>query len=343
MNETTRLMVVSPSPHLRAPISISRIMWLVVIALLPALGTSFWLFGWRALLIVLLSMASAVGFEAVTQLAFGRRITVNDGSAALTGLLLAYNLPPGVPWWLPLVGSAFAVVVVKGFLGGLGHNFVNPALAARAMLMASWPSLMTAKWLPPAGGTISGIDAVTTATPLAVIKNAHELAGPAFGTGQLTNAMQSWPVLAKLFIGRVGGCIGETSALALLAGGLFLMAIRIIDWRIPLSYLLTVAILAAVLPGPRHTLPGYVLFHLLSGGLMLGAFFMATDYVTSPILPTGRIIFGVGCGILTMLIRLWGGFPEGVSYSILLMNVATPLIDRLTRPRLFGQRSPRRT
>ncbi|MFO7651422.1 MAG: RnfABCDGE type electron transport complex subunit D [bacterium] len=333
----TRLMTVSASPHLRSPKSVSRIMWLVCISLVPVLGASVWFFGLRAAWIVLLSVGSAVGFEALTQRAFGRRITITDGSAALTGLLLAFNLPPGVPWWLPVVGSAFAVVVAKGFFGGLGHNFVNPALAGRALLMASWPGLMTARWLAPAGGSISGIDAVTAATPLGVLKNASEIAGATGGPAGLLTQVQSWPVIGKLFFGQVGGCIGETSALALLIGGLLLVVTRVVDWRIPLSYLLTVAVLVLVLPGAKAALPNYVLFHLLAGGLMLGAFFMATDYVTSPITGNGRLVFGIGCGVLTVLIRLWGGFPEGVSYAILLMNVATPFIDRLTRPRLFGQ------
>jgi electron transport complex protein RnfD len=312
-------------------------MWLVVIALVPALGASVWFFGLRAAWIVLLSVGSAVGFEALTQRAFGRKITITDGSAALTGLLLAFNLPPGVPWWIPVVGSAFAVVVAKGFFGGLGHNFVNPALAGRALLMASWPSLMTARWLAPAGGTMSGIDAVTTATPLGVLKNASEIAGATGDPAGLLAQVQSWPVIGKLFFGQVGGCIGETSALALLVGGLALILVRVVDWRIPVSYILTVAVLALVLPGSKAGLANYVLFQLLSGGVMLGALFMATDYVTSPITGKGRLIFGFGCGVLTVVIRLWGGFPEGVSYSILLMNVATPFIDRLTRPRLFGQ------
>lgn len=333
----TRLMTVSASPHLRSPASVSRIMWLVVVALVPALGASVWFFGLRAAWIVLLAVGSAVGFEALTQKAFGRKITVTDGSAALTGLLLAFNLPPGVPWWIPVVGSAFAVVVAKGFFGGLGHNFVNPALAGRALLMASWPGLMTARWLAPAGGSMSGIDAVTTATPLGVLKNASEIAGATGDPAGLLAQVQSWPVIGKLFFGQVGGCIGETSALALLVGGLALILLRVVDWRIPVSYILTVAVLVLVLPGSKAGLANYVLFHLLSGGVMLGALFMATDYVTSPITGKGRLIFGFGCGVLTVVIRLWGGFPEGVSYSILLMNVATPFIDRLTRPRLFGR------
>ncbi|MBN2538291.1 RnfABCDGE type electron transport complex subunit D [candidate division WOR-3 bacterium] len=332
-------LTVTASPHLRSGASVQRVMWAVVIALLPAFAGSVWFFGWRALMLVGLSIASAVGFDALSQRLFGRRVTVSDGSAVITGLLLAFNLPPGVPWWIPVVGSAFAVVIVKQFFGGLGHNFVNPALAARAFLMVSWPSHMTSLWLAPRGGTVSGLglDAVTGATPLGVLKNAAELVGPTGDVPGLLAQAQSWPVIGKLFIGQVGGCLGETSALLLIAGGLFLILFHgIIDWRIPIGYIGTVLLLTLVLPGPKTYLLPYLLYHVFSGGLMLGAFFMATDYVTSPITGKGRWIFAVGCGVLTVVIRLWGGYPEGVSYSILLMNVATPLIDRFTRPRLFG-------
>ncbi len=331
-------LTVTAPPHLRAGGSVSQVMWLVVIAMLPAFVGSFWFFGWRALMLVGLSVVSAVGFDALAQRMFGRKVTIRDGSAVITGMLLAFNLPPGVPWWIPVVGSAFAVIVVKQFFGGLGHNFVNPALAARAFLMVSWPGHMTAMWLAPRGGTLSGLDAVTTATPLAVLKNAGEIAGPAGDPAALLAQAQSWPVVGKLFLGNVGGCLGETSALLLLIGGVFLILFhRVIDWRIPASYIGTVLVLALVLPGPKADLLPYLLYHVFGGGLMLGAFFMATDYVTSPITTRGRWVFGIGCGILTVLIRLWGGYPEGVSYSILLMNVATPVIDRYIKPRLFGR------
>ncbi|UCG43587.1 MAG: RnfABCDGE type electron transport complex subunit D [candidate division WOR-3 bacterium] len=333
---TLRLTVTAP-PHIRFDGTVAKVMWTVVIAMLPAFAGSIYFFGWRALMLVGLSVASAVLFDALSQMLFGRRVTVSDGSAVITGMLLAYNLPPGVPWWMPVVGSAFAVVIVKQFFGGLGHNFINPALAARAFLMVSWPGLMTARWLATRGGTISGLDAVTTATPLAVLKNAGEIAGPGGDPAGLLVQAQSWPVVGKLFFGNVGGCLGETSALLLLVGGLFLIFLRLIDWRIPVAYVGSVLLLALVLPGPKHHPLAYLLYHVFGGGLMLGALFMATDYVTSPITGKGRWIFGIGCGILTVLIRLWGGYPEGVSYSILLMNVATPVIDRFTRPRLFGR------
>jgi electron transport complex protein RnfD len=325
-------LVVTVSPHLRSQATVSRIMWVVVIALLPALAGSVYFFGVRSLWLVALSVISAVVFDSLAQKAFGRRMTPVDGSAVITGILLAYNLPPGVPWWIPVIGSAFAVIVVKQFFGGLGHNFMNPALAARAFLMVSWPTHMTAMWLAPRGGTLSGFDAVTTATPLNVAKNAIEIAGETGDPSSLIAHANSLPVLKNLFLGKVGGCLGETSALLLLVGAALLIALGVIDWRIPASYIGTVIVLALVLPGNRMT----PWFHVFSGGVILGAFFMATDYVTSPLTPMGRVIFGVGCGILTMLIRLYGGYPEGCSYSILLMNVGAPLIDRLVRPRLFG-------
>jgi len=331
-------LTVTASPHVRAPGSVKRVMWAVVIAMLPAFAGSVWFFGWRALMLVGLAIASAVLFDGLFQKMFGRKVTVTDGSAVITGMLLAFNLPPGVPWWIPVVGSAFAVIVVKQFFGGLGHNFVNPALAARAFLVVSWPGHMTAMWLAPRGGTLSGLDAVTTATPLGVLKNAAEIVGPSGDAAGFLAQAQSWPVVGKLFLGNVGGCLGETSALLLIIGGLLLILFHgIIDWRIPAGYIGTVLVLSLILPGPKHDLLPYLLYHVFGGGLMLGAFFMATDYVTSPITTKGRWIFAVGCGVLTVVIRLWGGYPEGVSYSILLMNVATPLIDRFTRPRLFGR------
>jgi electron transport complex protein RnfD len=329
---STPLFVVASSPHVRSQTTVSSIMWLVVIALLPALGGSVYFFGPRSLLLVLVCVASSVLFDTLAQQAFGRKLTPFDGSAVITGLLLAYNLPPGVPLWMPVVGAAFATVAVKQFFGGLGHNFINPALAARAFLMVSWPTQMTSLWLKPNGGPLSGLDAVTGATPLALVRRASEVAPAGVDPAELIRQANSLPLLKKLFFGNVGGCLGETSALLLLIGAVFLIAIRVIDWRIPAAYVGSVIVLALVLPG-SHMTPW---FHVFSGGIILGAFFMATDYVTVPVTTKGRVIFGVGCGIITMLIRLYGGYPEGCSYSILLMNVATPLIDRLTKPRLFG-------
>lgn len=345
-NRTSSILVTA-SPHIHSGVTVDKLMWAVVIALTPALGGSIYFFGLKGLLLILLSIASAVGFDALGQRLFGRQITIGDGSAVITGLLLAFNLPPGVPWWIPILGAAFAMIVAKQLFGGLGHNFINPALAARAFLVASWPTQMTTTWLAPRGGLISGLnptalkictDAVSSATPLNVLKQGERLVLPGCDPQSLYQQLQSWDSIKQLFLGNTGGCLGETSALLLLIGGIFLIITKVIDWRIPVSYLLTVAVLVTVLPGNKTGLLNYAFFHIFSGGLILGAFYMATDYVTSPLTHKGRVIFGIGCGILTTLIRLWGGYPEGVCYSILLMNVATPLIDRFTLPQVFGTR-----
>ncbi|MEO0116918.1 MAG: RnfABCDGE type electron transport complex subunit D [candidate division WOR-3 bacterium] len=327
-------LTVSFSPHIRDRVNVEYLMFSVVVALIPALIGSVYFFGIRALIIIILSSLSSLLFEGLAQKAFGRKITIGDGSALITGLLLAFNLPPNVPYFIPIIGSAFAIIIVKQFFGGLGYNFINPALAARAFLVVSWPSFMTKGFLPPRFGSLSGIDGVTQATPLTLLKDTRLMNPTAYP--KLVSQFSSLPVLKNLFFGSVGGSLGETSAFLLLLGGVFLLINRVIDYRIPLSYLATVFFLSllhkiffqnAVSP----------LFHLLSGGLILGAFFMATDYVTIPITPKGRVIFGIGCGILTMLIRLFGGYPEGVCYSILFMNVLTPFIERYTKPRIYGR------
>ncbi len=327
------LLVVSVSPHIKAKENISMAMKVVILALLPTFVFSIYLFGLRALFIILISIMVSVACEAVMQKMLGKKITITDGSALLTGLLLAFNLPPGVPLWLPAVGAAFAIIFAKQLFGGLGYNFINPALAGRAFLTASWPLIMTKAWLPPVGGTLSGIDGITSATPLSLLKNPANYGAPDIIVRQLNDLT----TIKNLFLGKIGGCIGETSALLLLIGGLFLIIVGIVDYRIVLGYLGSFAVLAFILPTK-----GNVPFHLFSGGLLLGAFFMATDWVTSPVTRRGRWIFGIGCGVLTMIIRVWGGFPEGVSYSILLMNVFTPAIDRLTKERIFGERKGRK-
>lgn len=306
--------IVSSSPHIRSQESIDKIMKDVVIALMPALLASIFYFRLGAVKILVFAIAGAVLSEAVAQKIMKRPITVNDWSAVVTGILLAFNIPASAPWWIPFIGSIFAIVIVKQIFGGLGHNFMNPALAARAMLLASWPVQMT-RWITP------GPDAVSTATPLAIL-------------GGTADAGSVLPSLASTLIGNTSGCIGETSALLLILGGLYLLYKRVITPRIPIIYIATVAILTLILGGFDMT---YMIYHVLSGGLMLGAIYMATDYSSSPITPKGQIIFALGCGILTTVIRLYGGYPEGVSYSILFMNVATPLIDKYTSPRVFGE------
>lgn len=314
-------MIVSSSPHIRDNARTSNIMRDVCIALVPALAASVFFFGVRALYITALCMIFSVGAEALWQKLTKKCVTVSDGTAAVTGMLLAFNLPVSAPWWICLIGSVFAIVVAKQFFGGVGHNFMNPALAGRAFLLASWPVIMTKWTLPHTTGFLISADVVSSATPLAILKNPD--------AGEL-------PQLLDMFLGNIGGCIGETSALALLIGGIYLIARKVISARIPVTYILTVAVLTFIFPNAGLTNVESVAYNVLSGGLFLGAFFMATDYVTSPITKRGQIIMGLGCGVLTFVIRRFGGYPEGVSYSILLMNVATPLIDRFTQPKPFG-------
>lgn len=300
---------VSSSPHIRSKDSVSSIMRDALIALLPATLAGIYFFKIQALLVILVSIFSCMASEALWQILMKQKVKIWDFSAAVTGLLLAFNLPPSVPLWIPVVGGAFAIIIVKQFFGGIGQNFMNPALAARAFLLASWPVQMTT-WT---------VDGVSSATTLGILKE----------------GVQTLPSLWNLFIGNVGGTIGETSALALLIGGAYLLIKRIISWRIPVSYIGTVFILTWVL-GRNGLFTGNPVMEILSGGLMLGAFFMATDYSTSPITPMGQIIMGLGCGLITTIIRIYGGYPEGVSYSILIMNLFVPLIDQFTAPRVFG-------
>ena len=324
-------MLVSSSPHIRTKETIESVMYAVVLALMPALLGAIYFFGLRALFLTALAVVSAVLTEYIYQKITRRPITALDGSAIVTGILLAFNIPVNSPWWLPVVGSFFAILIVKQLFGGLGYNIFNPALAGRAFLMASWPSIMTGRWsapIRPAGSTMSGIDVVTSATPLGVLKY--------HATPEVVAKLNSGPMLKALFIGNTGGCLGETSALLLLLGAIFLLIKGIIDWRISLGYIGSVFVLTGIfyLFGITRANP---LFHILSGGVMLGGLFMATDMVTSPVTPLGRWIFAIGGGVIAVLIRIWGGYPEGVSYSILLMNMVTPLLDRLTIPKRFGE------
>ncbi|MTI68780.1 MAG: RnfABCDGE type electron transport complex subunit D [Firmicutes bacterium] len=305
-------LIASSSPHLRSDETISRIMLDVLIALLPATLASVYFFRFNAIKLIVLAVGASVLTELVIQKLLKKPVTINDYSAAVTGLLLAFNIPASAPWWIPVIGSMFAIAIVKHAFGGLGHNFMNPALAARAMLLASWPVIMTS-WVT------TGADAVTTPTPLAI------MGGEASGA--------TMPTLTNIMVGNIGGCLGETSAIALIIGGIYLLYRKVITWRIPFTYIATVAVLTLLLDGGFSAMT----YHLFAGGLMLGAFYMATDYSSSPVTPKGQIIFGVGCGVITTVIRLYGGYPEGVSYSILLMNVAAPIIDKYTSPKVFGE------
>jgi electron transport complex protein RnfD len=300
-------------------------MWGVVLALAPATAWGLYAFGWRAAWVTMLAVAGCVATEAVVQVLRGRPATVADGSAALTGLLLALNLPATSPWWMVLFGAAAAIVLGKQVFGGLGQNPFNPALVARVLLLVSFPVQMT-DWTVP-GGALA--DALTAATPLGEAKTA------VLATGSLS-AVAAKLSFWRLALGLQGGCIGEVSTLALLIGAAFLLYRKIITWDIPVGFVLaTLAVTGAAwgVAPDRYLAPW---LQLVAGGLTLGAFYMATDMVTSPLNRRGRWIFGVGCGVLTGVIRLWGGYPEGVSFAILLMNAAVPLIDRATKPRKFG-------
>lgn len=335
---------ISPSPHMQSGDTTPKIMFTVFFSLIPAGIFAITLFGIHALLVLIITMAAAVITEVVCQRVMGRPLSIKDGSALLTGLLLAYNVPAEVPLWLPAAGAVVGILIGKQLFGGLGYNPMNPALVGRAFLMASWPVHMTVFKTVPVGSTISGIDNITGATPLNVFKHVREVLinTAEFSTEEVTEATLSLSQLygsyENLFLGKVGGCIGETSVLFLLIGAAFLMYKRIIGWKIPFMYVGTVALLTWIFGGTSGLFSGAPLFHILSGGLILGAFYMATDMVTSPITFRGRLLFGVGCGVLTVVIRLWGGYPEGVSYAILLMNLVVPLIDRTTRPKVFGGR-----
>jgi electron transport complex protein RnfD len=333
---------ISSSPHIKDKDSIPKIMYSVIAALVPAGMGAVYFFGYQVVWIILIASSVSVLAELLCQWIMKQPVTITDGSALLTGVLLAYNLPADVPLWLPAIGAIFSILVGKQLFGGLGYNPMNPALLGRVFLMSSWPNYMTVFRVIPRNGTISGIDIITSATPLTVFRHAREIIthGVSYSTDQVIQAQdtisQLYSTYPDLFLGNIGGCIGETSALLLLIGAVFLMYKRIIGGKIPFSYITTVALLTWFFGGTEGLGTGNPLFHLLSGGLILGAFFMATDMITTPVTFKGRIIFGTGCGIITVVIRLWGGYPEGVSYAILLMNLTTPLIDKYTRPKIFG-------
>ena len=304
--------VVSGTPHVRSKESIQSIMRDVIIALVPATAAGIYYFGLRALILIVAAIISAVFFEWLYEKITKKPVTINDLSAVVTGLLLAMNLPASAPVWVAIVGSAFAIIFAKQLFGGLGQNFINPALAGRAFLLASYPTEMTT-WVVPNG---LAADAATYATPLAQLKN-----------GALDASLK------QLVIGQVGGTIGETCAIALIIGAIYLLYKHVISSNIPVIYIATVFILFAVIGRHGMRMP---LQEIFAGGVMLGGIFMATDYASSPVTPKGQVIFAVGAGLLTYLIRTFGGYPEGVSYSILIMNCCVPLIERFTEPTIFG-------
>lgn len=324
------LLIVGPSPHIHAPGSVRTIMLDVLIALLPALVASCVIFGLRALALVSTCVASCVLTEHLCRKAMKRPDTTGDLSAVVTGVLLAFNLPPTLPFWMAVLGSVFAIAIAKQVFGGLGYNPFNPALAARAFLLVSFTGAMTT-WSATAPFAAAA-DAITTATPLGIAK-------AALREGMSPPISMDAPMVWRFAIGDINGCLGETCSIALVIGACYLVFRKVITLHTPAAYLGTVAVIAAALrvASPATAMP--VSFHILSGGLMLGALFMATDMVTTPSTTAGKVVFGVGCGILTMVIRCsrGGNYPEGVSFAILIMNAFTPLIDRLTPHRVFGR------
>ena len=304
--------IVSSSPHFVGKESIPSIMWTVNIALLPAGIIGIAVFGKAGFWLVAACILTAMATEYVIQKGRRQPITVSDGSAFMTGLLLAFNLPAYCPLWVGAFGSFFAIAICKQAFGGLGRNIFNPALAGRAFLMAAWPKYLTVFNKPFV------YDAVTQATPLGLLKE-----------GKAHSVVDMGLTYWDLFLGNKSGCLGEVCIFALLLGGIYLLYKKIITWHIPISFILTVAVFTQIFKGDY-------LFNILSGGLVLGAVFMATDYVTSPITKTGQVIFGVLCGLLTSVIRIWGGYPEGVCYAILIANATVPLIDRFVKPRRYG-------
>jgi len=314
-------LTISSSPHAHSPVTTQTIMRDVLIALTPALLGSIYFFGFRALMVTAVSAAACVFFEWIYRKLMKLDSTVWDLSAVVTGVLLAFVCPVTIPYWCIILGDSFAIIVVKQLFGGIGQNFVNPALAARAF-MFSWPVLMST-WVKVgfenAAGIFSTADAVTAATPLAPM---HQ--------GQLPDVS-----MMDMFLGNVGGCLGETSAVLLLIGMVYLLIRRVISLRIPLVFIATVALLSYLFPQGNDAVT-WMGYQILGGGLMLGAIFMATDYVTSPVTKLGQVIFAIGCGVITIVIRYFGGYNEGVSYAILIMNACAPLLDKIGHPVKFG-------
>lgn len=313
---------VSPAPHVKSTLTTQRIMLSVLIALAPCVAMAAYWFGWRALVVVAVSVLSCVLFELLAEMLAKRPITINDLSAAVTGVILALNLPATAPWWLIVIGAAVAILLVKQLFGGLGCNFLNPALAARAVLLASWPSRMTAFTLPVGLSGFASPDAVSGAT---VLSGAYDA------------------TMLDLLIGKIPGSLGEVCKIAILFGLVYLLIKKVITWDVPVSFLGSFLLFAFLFGLAQNEYASaseallYPLKAVLSGGVLFGAVFMATDYVTNPMTMKGRLIFGFGCGLLVAVIRFFGSYPEGVTYAILLMNIVTPLIDRWVKPRVYGE------
>lgn len=319
-------LIVTAAPHITSADSTQKIMQRVCIAMIPTLVASVIIFGINSLILTAITVAACVFFEAAYCKLMGREVAVDDFSAVVTGMLLAFVCPPTLPYWTIIIGAFFAIVVVKQLYGGIGCNFLNPALAGRAALLASYATAMTT-WAVPMSKLSafgSNADAVTSSTPLAMMKN-----------GDFATLTSTYSVV-DMFLGRVGGSLGEVSALMLLLGGVYLVIRKVISWHIPVAYIATVAILTLIAAPAGISGVDYMLYNVFGGGLMLGAIFMATDYATSPVTKPGQIIFGIGCGLLTCFIRRFGSYPEGVCYSILIMNCTTWLLDKYIRPTIYG-------
>ena len=327
--ETTEHYILSSSPHTHSHCSVSRIMLDVVIALLPTTAAGIFFFGMPAVWTIAVCVSTCIVTEALCRMAMKRENTLGDLSAVVTGLLLALNLPAGIPLWMAIVGSVFAIGVAKQVFGGIGMNPFNPALAARAFMLISFTGPMTT-WLKPFWWRTP--DAVTTATPLAAMKTmfAAEATASATPHGLCSAATGGLPAIWNMAVGNIPGCIGEVSAIALAIGAVYLLWRKVITWHIPVSFLATVYVYSLIAGGAP------ALAQVLTGGVMIGACFMATDYVTSPTTGKGKLFFGFGCGLLCMLIRQFGGYPEGCSFAILIMNALCPLINRFTQPKPFG-------
>lgn len=326
-----RLITVSPSPHVYQDTSVRRLMLDVVIALLPALLFSIYFFGMGAIIVTLVSILSCVGFEYLIQkYLLKQEPSISDGSALLTGLLLAFNVPTNLPIWIIIVGSLVAIGVGKMSFGGLGNNPFNPALVGRVFLLVSFPVQMTS-WPEPKGFGTGYIDATTGATPLGVMKEGLK------NGGNVPDIMREIPSHMELFYGKMGGSLGEIAALALIIGFVYLLFRKVVTWHTPVSILLTIAVFTGILWLADPTQYADPAFHLLTGGVMLGALYMATDYVTSPMTPKGMWIYGIGIGVITVVIRVFGAYPEGVSFAILIMNAFVPLINNYVKPKRFGK------
>lgn len=327
----SKLLTVSPSPHVSSEQTTSKLMYGVVISLVPAFAVTLYVFGIGALIVTAVSIVSCVLAEALIQrFILKSEVTIRDGSAIVTGLLLAFNVPANLPWWMVVLGALFAIGIAKMTYGGLGNNLFNPALAGRVFLLISFPVQMTS-WPLPIASRLQYLDASTGATPLGIVKEAVR-------NGEMVpDIMQQVPDHMQLFMGQMGGSLGEVSALALLLGFGWMLYRKIITWHIPVFVIISIAAFTGILWLVDPLKNASPLFHILTGGVMLGAIYMATDLVTSPMTRTGMIIYAVGIGIITVVIRVFGAYPEGVSFAILIMNAAVPLINRYIKPKRFGE------